>query len=115
SVTADLAAAGFATVLSKPLKLSLLHDRLLETVGDTRESAARASGPESVEASVAPLRILLAEDNEINQKVAIRLLERLRHPAHIAGGGHEALARLGQASYDVVLLDGLMPGMDGRR
>ena len=113
SVTAELAAAGFATVLSKPLKLSHLHDRLLEMVGATRESTARASGPESVEGSVAPLRILLAEDNEINQKVAIRLLERLGHRADIAGDGREALARLEQASYDVVLMDVQMPEMDG--
>src|SRR5215475_10010623 len=113
SVTADLAAAGFATVLSKPLKLSHLHDRLLEMVGAPRGSIAPVAGPESVEASVAPLRILLAEDNEINQKVAIRLLERLGHRADIAGDGREALARLEQAPYDVVLMDVQMPEMDG--
>src|SRR5262249_32485717 len=113
SVTAELAAAGIATVLSKPLKLSHLHDRLLEMVGATRESIARVLGSESVEGWVAPLRILLAEDNEINQKVAIRLLERLGHRADIAGDGREALARLEQASYDVVLMDVQMPEMDG--
>src|SRR5215831_9923089 len=113
SVTAELAAAGFATVLSKPLKLSHLHDRLLEIVGATRESTASASEPKSVEASVARRRILLAEDNEINQKVAIRLLERLGHRADIASDGREAVARLEHASYDVVLMDVQMPEMNG--
>jgi CheY-like chemotaxis protein/HPt (histidine-containing phosphotransfer) domain-containing protein len=113
SVTSELAAAGFATVLSKPLKLSHLHDRLLEIVGTTRESTVSASEPKSVEASVARLRILLAEDNEINQKVAIRLLERLGHRADIASDGREAIARLEHASYDVVLMDVQMPEMNG--
>ena len=113
SRTAELAAAGFDTVLSKPLKLSHLHDRLLEVVGATRESTASTSQPESVEASVAPLRILLAEDNEINQKVAIRLLERLGHRADIASDGREAVARLEHASYDVILMDVQMPEMNG--
>jgi len=113
SMTAAPAEAGFATVLSKPLKLSQLHDRLLETVGATREPTASAAEPAGVEASAAPLRILLAEDNEINQKVATSLLERLGHRADIASDGREALARLEQARYDVVLMDVQMPEMDG--
>ncbi len=115
SVTTEHAGAGFATVLSKPLKLSHLHDRLVETVGAAPEPMASASEPAGVEASaaMAPLRILLAEDNEINQNVAIRLLERLGHRAEIASDGREALARLELAAYDVVLMDVQMPKMDG--
>jgi CheY-like chemotaxis protein/HPt (histidine-containing phosphotransfer) domain-containing protein len=111
-MTAEQARAGLATVLSKPLKLSHLHDRLIETVGDP---TVASSEPTTDEASsvVAPLRILLAEDNEINQKVATRLLERLGHRPDVASNGREALARLEQAPYDVVLLDVQMPEMDG--
>ena len=113
SMTPECAGAGFATVLSKPLKLSHLHDRLLETVGAAREPRASAFEPAREEASVAPLRILLAEDNEINRNVATRLLERLGHRADIASDGREALARLEHAAYDVVLMDVQMPELDG--
>ena len=107
-------AAGFATVLSKPLKLSHLHDRLLETVGAACEPTAAASEPaRAASPAAAPLRILLAEDNEINQKVALRLLERLGHRADVASNGREALMRLEHSPYDVVLLDVQMPEMDG--
>jgi signal transduction histidine kinase/DNA-binding response OmpR family regulator/HPt (histidine-containing phosphotransfer) domain-containing protein len=115
SVIPEHVGVGFSTVLSKPLKLSHLHDRLLETVAAARKPTASAPEPARVETSVAmaPLRILLAEDNEINQKVATRLLERLGHRADLASDGREALARLEHAAYDVVLMDVQMPDMDG--
>ena len=108
--------AAFATVLSKPLKLSLLHDRLLEILGDTTGEAPPPAAGESSSAPVTPavsLRILLAEDNAVNQMVALRLLERLGYQADVAANGHEGLARLDRAPYDVVLMDVQMPGMDG--
>ncbi len=107
--------AGFAAVLSKPLKLSLLHDRLLEIFGESRELPAPTVCEASREAvtPTIPLRILLAEDNAINQKVALRLLERLGYQADVVANGHEVLDRLDRASYDVVLMDVQMPGMDG--
>src|SRR5262249_21524093 len=65
----------FTAVLSKPVKLSLLHDRLLEVLAGRHEpQTARTSARASTDRG--PLRILLAEDNEINQTVALRLLER---------------------------------------
>jgi signal transduction histidine kinase/CheY-like chemotaxis protein len=106
---------GFAAVLSKPLKLSLLYDRLLEIFGEAPDAARAATGepsPESV-TPAGPLRILVAEDNAVNQKVALRLLERLGYQADMAANGHEALDHLDRAPYDVVLMDVQMPGMDG--
>jgi signal transduction histidine kinase/CheY-like chemotaxis protein/HPt (histidine-containing phosphotransfer) domain-containing protein len=106
---------GFAAVLSKPLKLSLLYDRLLEIFGeapDVARAAAAEPSPESV-TPAGPLRILVAEDNAVNQKVALRLLERLGYQADVSANGHEALDRLDRAPYDVVFMDVQMPGMDG--
>ena len=60
-----------------------------------------------------PLRILLAEDNSINQKVALLLLERLGYKADLAANGVEVLAALRRQDYDVILMDVQMPEMDG--
>jgi two-component system sensor histidine kinase/response regulator len=59
------------------------------------------------------LRILLVEDNRVNQKIAIRLLEKRGHLAVLAANGKEALDALAQASFDLVLMDVHMPDMDG--
>jgi CheY-like chemotaxis protein len=103
----------FAAVLSKPVKLSLLHDRLLEILGDRREAQPPEPGAGAPDAPSARLRILLAEDNEINQTVALRLLERLGQQADVAANGREVLDRLERAPYDVILMDVQMPAMDG--
>jgi CheY-like chemotaxis protein/HPt (histidine-containing phosphotransfer) domain-containing protein len=111
SVHAD---AGFAAGLSKPLRLSHLRDRLLETIGDQRDTPVSAVAATARDVgSLVPLRILLAEDNPINQKVALRLLERLGYGADVVGDGRHVLARLDHAVYDVILMDVQMPEMDG--
>jgi signal transduction histidine kinase/CheY-like chemotaxis protein len=60
-----------------------------------------------------PLRILLAEDNKVNQKVALRLLEQMGYRAAVAGNGAEVLAALAREPFDVVLMDVQMPEVDG--
>ena len=62
---------------------------------------------------VAPLHILVTEDNPVNQKVALHLLKRLGYHADLAANGLEALAALTRQDYDVVLMDVHMPEMDG--
>src|SRR5215510_6161812 len=114
SLASAHADAGFAAGLSKPLRLSHLRDRLLETVGEQRDTSAGAVPAVARDvSSPVPLRILLAEDNAINQKVALRLLERLGYGADVVGDGRQALARLDHAVYDVILMDVQMPEMDG--
>jgi PAS domain S-box-containing protein len=71
-------------------------------------AAVVASGP-----GLPPLRILLAEDNAVNQRLAIRLLEKAGHAVTLAGNGAEALAAVERESFDVVLMDVQMPVMDG--
>jgi CheY-like chemotaxis protein len=84
SLASAHADAGFAAGLSKPLRLSHLRDRLLETIGDQGDTSAGVVPPVARDVgSPVPLRILLAEDNAINQKVALRLLERLGYGADV--------------------------------
>ncbi|HEY3051314.1 MAG TPA: response regulator, partial [Gaiellaceae bacterium] len=104
----------FSAQLAKPLKASQLYNMLLQllTAGEAREDTAGATTDGKPKTS-SPLRILLAEDNPMNQKVALRLLERLGYSADVAANGLEALAALERKPYDVVLMDVQMPELDG--
>src|SRR5262249_24775279 len=103
-----------AAGLLKPLRLSHLRDRLLEMIGDQCDTSAGAVPLVARDVgSAVPLHILLAEDNAVNQKVALRLLERLGYRADVVGDGRQVLARLDHARYDVILMDVQMPEMDG--
>ena len=111
-------AVDFAATLTKPIKPSHLFDVFAEIFGDDGMSG----GSRKMRAEVSfdgkmgkelPLRILLAEDNAINQKLGLRLLERLGYRADIAGNGFETLDALRRQPYDVILMDVQMPDMDG--
>jgi len=108
----------FAAQISKPIKPSQLHDALM-TIFAAQPRKVR-SGDEAVKnqidpglAARLPLRILLAEDNAVNQKVALRLLARLGYRADVAANGLEAIEAVKRQPYDVVLMDVQMPEMDG--
>jgi PAS domain S-box-containing protein len=101
----------FSAQLAKPLKASQLYNALLRLiVGEAAEAEAEAA---EGKAAVSSLRILLAEDNPMNQMVALRLLQRLGYSADVAANGIEALDALERKPYDVVLMDVQMPELDG--
>ena len=103
----------FAAQLSKPLKASQLYDVLVSVLAEQTGEGRRepVSGPRASETSA--LRILLVEDNAVNQTVALGLLQRLGYQADVAWNGREALEALERAQYDVVLMDVQMPEVDG--
>jgi signal transduction histidine kinase/DNA-binding response OmpR family regulator/HPt (histidine-containing phosphotransfer) domain-containing protein len=108
--------AQFAQYLSKPLKPSNLRSALMSALGETEESAPAPTSAQDLDPGMAakyPLRILLAEDNAVNQKLALKLLEKMGYGANIAGNGLEAIESLEGHSYDVILMDVQMPEMDG--
>ncbi len=108
----------FAAFLTKPIKASQLYDALVGIFA--RQSPSQLAPEDTTRPQFdpqmgkrLPLRILLVEDNTVNQKLALRLLERLGYRADLAGNGLEALEALRRQTYDVVLMDVQMPEMDG--
>ena len=103
---------GIAGIVSKPVKHSQLYEVLQHVLG-----AARPAPPSSATvpalSETLPARVLLVEDSPINQKVALRMLERIGYRADVANDGAEALAVVQQIVYDVVLMDIQMPVLDG--
>jgi signal transduction histidine kinase/CheY-like chemotaxis protein len=103
--------------LSKPIKPSALHDALMTALGDRAPAVPVRSAPAAtLDASLGrrhPLRILLAEDNPVNRKLALRILAKLGYDADVAIDGLEAIAALERSTYDVVLMDIQMPELDG--
>jgi PAS domain S-box-containing protein len=121
-------ALGIVVYLTKPIKPSELLDAILTALGQSawhehsglleekpeHDLFSELSSPEIGHASAgAPLHILLAEDNVVNQKLATRLLEKRGHAVVVASNGIEALAALEKERFDLVLMDVQMPEMGG--
>ncbi|NNE09984.1 MAG: response regulator, partial [Gemmatimonadetes bacterium] len=106
----------FSSFLTKPVKPSTLFNAIIELYSDAvAEESARAAAP-SFDAGIGahnPLRILVAEDNIVNQRVALHVLAKLGYRADIASDGREAVDALRRQDYDLVLMDVQMPVMDG--
>ncbi|WP_287129989.1 response regulator [Candidatus Cyanaurora vandensis] len=98
-------------ILTKAFKLSQLY-RVLVQLFSPDVGMPMPAVPDTLGDSL-PLRVLVAEDNPVNQKVVLRLLARLGYQADLAANGHEVLAALDRQSYDVVLMDMQMPELDG--
>ena len=114
----DITVMSFDAVLSKPIKPSQLFDMLVDL--SANRPVSRRPKKDEVSSSLDvemgknyPLRILLAEDNVNNQKLALLVLDRLGYRADVAGNGIEVLDALQRQTYDVVLMDVQMPDMDG--
>ena len=107
----------FASVLTKPARQLALFDALVAALPASqpvqRASGARTSQFDGSLAERLPLRILLAEDNEVNRKVALRMLKGFGYSADVAGNGLEVLDALQRQRYDLVLMDIQMPELDG--
>ena len=106
---------GVAMHLTKPVRRAQLLDALVDAVG-TAPRPARASRPTphyTRAIAVQPLRILLAEDNVVNQRVAVSLLERQGHSVTVAGNGRQAVDAVFSERFDIVLMDVQMPEMGG--
>ncbi len=126
---ASLNEVGFSAGISKPIKQSQLFNSIAEAMaGTARPDPENIPGAHpwkdqmastvSVQRSAAPrpqqpLRILIAEDNLVNQRVAVLLLENLGYAADIACNGVEAVRAVSAGSYDIVFMDCQMPEMDG--
>jgi GAF domain-containing protein/CheY-like chemotaxis protein len=108
----------FNAYLAKPLRQSQLFDALVSLLVREVVSKPGATAPAKPQmdpdmAARHPLRILLAEDNAVNQKLALRLLQQLGYRADLASNGIEAIESIQRQTYDVVLMDVQMPEMDG--
>jgi len=111
----ELAALSVLGSVIKPVRLAQLHAALLNNFQHVAApaSATLSTPAEPLLAQELPLRILMAEDNRLNQQVTLRFLERLGYQVELAQDGVEALAALHRQTYDVVLMDVQMPRLDG--
>ncbi len=108
----ELRSAGFHFVMAKPLRQSVLHDALMQMRGLSRPGAP-SGAPGAGEQMLLRGRVLLAEDNVVNQQVALGMLDKLGLVADVAEDGLETLERLAREQYDLILMDCQMPLMDG--
>ena len=106
----------FASVLTKPVKQGMLRQHVFDSLRKhdkiTMEAPVKKLLPTDF-SSQFPLRILIAEDNAVNQKLTVRVLQKLGYKPEIADNGLEALQALKQNSFDLILMDIQMPEMDG--
>ncbi len=113
----DEASVDLAAYLAKPIKASELFATLTAVVQGRRAAPvaapAQAAPLDAALGTRQPLRVLIAEDHPINQRVVVQLLQRLGYRADVAGNGLEAIEAIERQVYDVVLMDIQMPEMDG--
>ena len=108
---------GVAAYLLKPVRRAELREAIERVLGAITENRQEISATERTRQERrdvnSALSVLLAEDNDVNQKLATRLLEKRGHRVAVAANGRQALDALRQARYDLVLMDVQMPEMDG--
>jgi signal transduction histidine kinase/CheY-like chemotaxis protein/HPt (histidine-containing phosphotransfer) domain-containing protein len=105
---------GVTRYLLKPVKQSDLLDAILAALPGPRPAAPPPEAPPAAHAPpLRRLKVLLAEDNAVNQMLAVRLLEKAGHAVAVVGDGRAAVEAAAREPFDVVLMDVQMPGMDG--
>jgi CheY-like chemotaxis protein/nitrogen-specific signal transduction histidine kinase len=108
--------ACFSGCLTKPIKPVQLHAVLLRAISGSKPAEQPVPTSAKLDPSLAkrlPMRVLLCDDNIINQKVALRLLQQMGYRADLAASGVEALAALDRQPYDLIFMDVMMPEMGG--
>lgn len=110
---AEIARAGVAATLPKPVRQAELYKMLWRLLSSTGDVASHRSLPSSPSKSRLTGRVLVAEDNPVNQEMALAVLERLGCQAKVAANGREAVVAVSREPYDLVLMDCQMPVLDG--
>jgi CheY-like chemotaxis protein len=104
---------GIAAYLLKPVKQSELLETIESALGIAVPTADLTRGQEEPSPHHGPLRILLAEDSLVNQKLAVALLEKQGHWVTVVNNGEQAVTAVQRDEFDVILMDVQMPVMDG--
>ncbi|MDW8344831.1 MAG: response regulator [Verrucomicrobiae bacterium] len=113
-VAAQSQKLGVAGFLTKPIRRSELLNTILTVVSQRWQVTTPTTEKEATSArTAAPRRVLLAEDNPVNQRLASRILEKRGHQVVVVDNGKDALCRLERETFDVVLMDVQMPRVDG--
>jgi PAS domain S-box-containing protein len=106
---------GISVYLTKPIRQSELLDAIMSALGNGRQHSVAAvqSPAEAVRKNSRPLRVLLAEDNPVNQRLAVRILEKWGHSVLVVGNGRKAVEVWEQEPFDLILMDVQMPELSG--
>jgi CheY-like chemotaxis protein/HPt (histidine-containing phosphotransfer) domain-containing protein len=110
------AISAFASCLTKPIKPAQLYEVLVRVISGAKPSQKPVPVVNKLDPTLAqrlPLRLLLCDDNAINQKVAARLIQQMGYKPDLSANGLDALAALDRQPYDMVFMDIQMPEMDG--
>jgi signal transduction histidine kinase/two-component SAPR family response regulator/HPt (histidine-containing phosphotransfer) domain-containing protein len=110
-------AISFVAFATKPVKPAQFFETLTHALSETKPAPEKTAPPVQIRQTTfarrQPLRILLCDDNAINQKVAARILQQLGYEPDLATNGREALDALNRKPYDLIFMDVMMPEMDG--
>lgn len=116
-ISADIDALSISSFLTKPIKHNHLFDTILSVFAENEKTqGTRKLKPIQLSDSLAekyPMKILIAEDNVVNQKVAQRILGRMGYRPDVVANGKEAVQVVRKIPYDIIFMDLLMPEMDG--
>ena len=110
------ALAPFAACITKPIKQNQLHDVLLQVISGPKRIVRKVESRNRLDPTLAqrmPLHLLLADDNAVNQKVAIRLFDQMGYHIDLAADGVEAVEAARNHLYDIIFMDVQMPEVDG--